>query len=115
MQKCSISYFRWIIGASYLYAYLPFNEQEVEKKVRKQFKGLFDKKPGEIADAGIQDTEERSTSENQKKDNQEDSDGIEEEALLQDAAAPRGGWFSHIWPTGRKLFSALGFQRCTIL
>ncbi|KAJ1381590.1 Tetratricopeptide-like helical domain superfamily [Sesbania bispinosa] len=26
-------------------------EQEVEKKARKQFKGLFDKKPGEIAEA----------------------------------------------------------------
>ncbi|PHT99656.1 Peptidyl-prolyl cis-trans isomerase PASTICCINO1, partial [Capsicum chinense] len=27
-------------------------EQEVERKVRKQFKGLFDKRPGEIAEAG---------------------------------------------------------------
>ncbi|XP_002528185.2 peptidyl-prolyl cis-trans isomerase PASTICCINO1 [Ricinus communis] len=91
-------------------------KQEVERKVRKQFKGLFDKKPGEIADAGIHGTEERTVSENQKKDDQEDSDRIEEEALLQDAAnAPRGGWFSHLWPTGRRLFSALGFQRCTIL
>ncbi|KAF2316296.1 hypothetical protein GH714_041637 [Hevea brasiliensis] len=93
-------------------------KQEVEKKARKQFKGLFDKKPGEIADVGTQDTEERSTSENQTKDGEEDSDGIEEEALLQDqdaANAPRVGWFSHLWPTGRRLFSALGFQRCTIL
>ncbi|KAF2301335.1 hypothetical protein GH714_022869 [Hevea brasiliensis] len=92
-------------------------KQEVERKARKQFKGLFDKKPGEIAEVGTP-TEESSTSENQRKDDQADSDGIEEEALLQDAGAvnaPRVGWFSHLWPTGRRLFSALGFQRCTIL
>ncbi|XP_043806861.1 peptidyl-prolyl cis-trans isomerase PASTICCINO1 isoform X3 [Manihot esculenta] len=93
-------------------------KQEFEKKARKQFKGLFDKKPGEIADVGTQDTEERGTSENQnqRKDDQEDSDGIEEEALLQNAAnAPRVGLFSRLWPTGKRLFSALGLQRCTIL
>ncbi|KAJ9190123.1 hypothetical protein P3X46_001353 [Hevea brasiliensis] len=92
-------------------------KQEVERKARKQFKGLFDKKPGEIAEVGTH-TEESSTSENQRKDDQVDSDGIEEEALLQGAGAvnaPRVGWFSHLWPTGRRLFSALGFQRCTIL
>ncbi|KAF2301306.1 hypothetical protein GH714_022528 [Hevea brasiliensis] len=92
-------------------------KQEVERKARKQFKGLFDKKPGEIAEVATH-TEESSTSENQRKDDQVDSDGIEEEALLQDAGAvnaPRVGWFSHLWPTGRRLFSALGFQRCTIL
>ncbi|XP_037497494.1 peptidyl-prolyl cis-trans isomerase PASTICCINO1 isoform X2 [Jatropha curcas] len=91
-------------------------KQEVEKKARKQFKGLFDKKPGEIADVGTEDTEERSVSENQSKEDQEDSDRIEEEALLRDAAnAPRVGWFSNLWPTGRRIFSNVGFQRCTIL
>ncbi|XP_050234187.1 peptidyl-prolyl cis-trans isomerase PASTICCINO1 [Mercurialis annua] len=94
-------------------------EQEVERRVRKQFKGLFDKKPGEIAEAGTQDVEEKSSGEttsDNTKDDHGDSDGIEEEALLEDAGnAPRGRWFSSVWPTGRRLFSAVGFQRCTIL
>lgn len=102
----------------YLSVCLPFDEQEVDRKAHKQFKGLFDKKPGEIADAGAEDRgEEQSTSENQKNgSDQEDSDGVETEGFAEDAAnAPREGWFSKLWPTGRRLFSALGLQRCTIL
>lgn len=47
-----------------------FDEQDVEKKARRQFKGLFDKMPGEIADAGTDNRgEEQSTNENhQEKD-----------------------------------------------
>ena len=41
-----------------------FDMQEVEKKARKQFKGLFDKKPGEIAVAGAEDEEDIDTGEN---------------------------------------------------
>ncbi|WCJ19171.1 FKBP-type peptidyl-prolyl cis-trans isomerase family protein [Euphorbia peplus] len=97
--------------------------QESERKARRQFKGLFDKNPGEISEVGTIETEERSagenTSENQKKDDDEnssDSDGIEKEALLEDTGnADRGGWFSRFWPSGRRVFSALGLRRCSIL
>ncbi|KAJ6968761.1 peptidyl-prolyl cis-trans isomerase PASTICCINO1 [Populus alba x Populus x berolinensis] len=91
-------------------------QQDVEKKARRQFKGLFDKKPGEIADAGTDDRgEEQSTSENQKNDDQEDSNGTDTEDVEDVANEPREGLFSRLWPTGRRLFSALGLRRCAIL
>ncbi|CAN1849949.1 Peptidyl-prolyl cis-trans isomerase PASTICCINO1 [Linum perenne] len=97
-------------------------KQEVERKARKQFKGLFDKKPGEIADVAPEDKakemEEESTSENNKVEGEDpnSSDGIEEEPLLEDAAdEPRPSLLSRMWPAGGRLFSALGLQRCTIL
>lgn len=91
-------------------------QQDVEKKARRQFKGLFDKKPGEIADAGTDDGgEEQSTSENQKNGDQEDSNGTDTEDVEDVADEPREGLFSRLWPTGRRLFSALGLQRCAIL
>ncbi|CAL1356551.1 unnamed protein product [Linum trigynum] len=90
-------------------------KQEVERRARKQFGGLFDKKPGEIAEVGPEDEanekEEESTSKEQHKD-----DEIEEEPLLEDAVeGPRPGLLHRLWPTGGRLFSALGLQRCTIL
>lgn len=91
-------------------------QQDVEKKARRQFKGLFDKKPGEIADAGTDDGgEEQSTSENQKNGDQEDSNGTDTEDVEDVADEPREGLFSRLWPPGRRLFSALGLQRCAIL
>ncbi|KAI5561151.1 hypothetical protein BDE02_16G095400 [Populus trichocarpa] len=91
-------------------------QQDVEKKARRQFKGLFDKKPGEIADAGTDDRgEEQSTSENQKNGDQEDSNGTDTEDVEDVADEHREGLFSRLWPTGRRLFSALGLQRCAIL
>uniref|UniRef100_A0A2P2M4K2 peptidylprolyl isomerase n=4 Tax=Rhizophora mucronata TaxID=61149 RepID=A0A2P2M4K2_RHIMU len=89
---------------------------EVEKKARKQFQGLFDKKPGEIAEAGTEDgEEEQSSSEKQTDGDQEDSGGAEDTIVEDEVNAPRMGLFSRLWPTGRRLFSALGLQRCTIL
>ncbi|KAK9289378.1 hypothetical protein L1049_007533 [Liquidambar formosana] len=90
-------------------------EQEVEKKARKQFKGLFDKKPGEIADVAVEDRDQI-TGENQKEGDERDSDGDEAEEFHEDAAAPpQMGLFSRFWPTGRRLFTSLGLQRCSIL
>ncbi|KAL0016147.1 hypothetical protein SO802_003216 [Lithocarpus litseifolius] len=91
-------------------------EQEVEKKARKQFKGLFDKKPGEIAVAGSEDKEDNDTGENPNHFDKEDSDADNsEESREAEADANQMGWFSRIWPTGGRLFSALGLQRCSIL
>ncbi|XP_021829549.1 peptidyl-prolyl cis-trans isomerase PASTICCINO1 [Prunus avium] len=88
-------------------------EQEVEKKVRKQFKGLFDKKPGEIAEAGTEDVDE-TAGEIHKNDDKEDSDGDHSDESHEIADdAPRTSWLSHLWP--RRLLAALGRPGCTIL
>ncbi|XP_061376352.1 peptidyl-prolyl cis-trans isomerase PASTICCINO1 [Gastrolobium bilobum] len=92
-------------------------EQEVEKKARKQFKGLFDKKPGEIAEVKADEDGDQMTGESQKEGEVHgDSDGTNSEDS--DEAAPNArpmGWFSLFWPAGRRLFSSLGLQRCAIL
>ncbi|CAL5388437.1 unnamed protein product [Camellia sinensis] len=88
-------------------------EQEVERKARKQFKGLFDKKPGEISEVGTIDREEDQVSgESHEKGDQDAQDGDNEE---QHHEPPRVSFISQLWPTGRKLFRALGLERCTIL
>lgn len=92
-------------------AKLKQKEQEVEKKVRKQFKGLFDKKPGEIADAGTEDKE----NENEKKVEETNSEEEFHEAEPEAEAPPRRGLLSRLWPTGSRLFTAIGIDRCSIL
>lgn len=44
----------------------------------------------------------------------ESSGGDAQEEVFEEAP-PRMGLFSYIWPTGRRLLSALGVQRCSIL
>ncbi|KAK9986456.1 hypothetical protein SO802_031407 [Lithocarpus litseifolius] len=91
-------------------------EQEVEKKARKQFIGLFDKKPGEITVAGAEDEEDIDTGENHNNFDKEDSDANNSEESREAAADERQrGWFSLFWPSSGRLFSALGLQRCSIL
>lgn len=89
-------------------------EQEVERKARSQFKGLFDKKPGDIAEAGVDDRGDKRLGENQKNEDKEDSDGDKEFQEAEDAPPPMG-FLSHLWPTGRRFFTALGLDRCSIL
>lgn len=90
-------------------------EQEVERKARKEFKGLFDKKPGEIAHAGTEEEGDQTLAKEQQ-DEEVDSNSntsVESDEAVND---PRQeSWFSTIWPSGRRLFSALGLQKCTIL
>ncbi|KAA3455050.1 peptidyl-prolyl cis-trans isomerase PASTICCINO1 [Gossypium australe] len=99
-------------------AKLKKQEQEVERKARKQFKGLFDKKPGEIAEVQVEDRAGGEiTGENQKNDlsapllERDDSQHCNEA----DGGQYRMGWFYSLWPSGRRIFSALGLDRCTIL
>ncbi|KAJ0088235.1 hypothetical protein Patl1_31761 [Pistacia atlantica] len=68
-------------------------KQELESKAKKQFKGLFDKNPGEIADAGTENNDEdEAAGENEKDDSKEDSDGDETREFPEHAAeAPRMG------------------------
>ncbi|KAB2630577.1 peptidyl-prolyl cis-trans isomerase PASTICCINO1 [Pyrus ussuriensis x Pyrus communis] len=88
-------------------------EQEVEKKVRKQFKGLFDKKPGEISEVGTEDVDQPAV-ENPKNDDKEDSDGDNSDESHETADdPPRTSWLSFLWP--KRLLAALGRPGCTIL
>ncbi|KAF3613470.1 Peptidyl-prolyl cis-trans isomerase PASTICCINO1 [Capsicum annuum] len=86
-------------------------EQEVERKVRKQFKGLFDKRPGEIAEAGTNDGGDEATSENPEKDDLDNIDDHEERTRQTTEPPPRPGILSQL----RKLFASVGLNRCTIL
>ncbi|XP_056176967.1 peptidyl-prolyl cis-trans isomerase PASTICCINO1 [Syzygium oleosum] len=92
-------------------------EQEVERKARRQFKGLFDKKPGEIADARTEGTEEHDGIVEAQTSDGEVEPGAESAREMHESedAPPRMGWFSHFWPTGGRLFTALGLERCSIL
>ncbi|KAI8556769.1 hypothetical protein RHMOL_Rhmol05G0281100 [Rhododendron molle] len=92
-------------------------EQEIERKARKQFKGLFDKRPGEIAEVGAIDKEEDEIlGENREIGDSKDLDSDnEEDHVAADAPPPRKSFFSHLWPTGRRIFRAIGVERCSIL
>lgn len=87
-------------------------EQEVERRVRKQFKGLFDKRPGEIAEAGTNEGEDdAATGENLEKDDLDNLDDHEERTRQTTAPPPAPGILSQL----RKLFASVGLNRCTIL
>ncbi|KAG0466466.1 hypothetical protein HPP92_018046 [Vanilla planifolia] len=82
-------------------------EQEVEKKARKQFKGLFDKKPGEISEIGTIPADEPNIHDQEPAETQaKDDSHVETEGL---------GLFARLWPSGRRIFAALGLNRCSIL
>lgn len=90
----------------------------MEKKARKQFKGLFDKKPGEISEAGAEERDHQNSGEiqeNSDKLEQNEDDKCSE--FSDDSIAddyPRD-WLSRFWPAGRRIFAALGLNRCSIL
>ncbi|XP_043724455.1 peptidyl-prolyl cis-trans isomerase PASTICCINO1 isoform X1 [Telopea speciosissima] len=92
-------------------------EQEVDRKARKQFKGLFDKKPGEIADV-TSDAKEDQNPEDEKRssgDQTNSDEDNEEEPHKAAGPVPPMGIFSRFWPAGRRIFTALGLDGCTIL
>lgn len=89
-------------------------EQEVHRRARKQFKGLFDKKPGEIAEVTDDDRNKEVAGQDHGND-KPDEGGVLEEEIEQAPNAPRFGFLSQFWPTGRRIFTSLGLDRCTIL
>lgn len=92
-------------------------EQETEKKARKQFKGLFDKKPGEISEVDVGKStddakgSEETTSADRDAGAKDSSRGETEHALEEE----RPGLLGRLWPSARRIFSSLGMNRCTIL
>ncbi|KAG9453218.1 hypothetical protein H6P81_006122 [Aristolochia fimbriata] len=94
-------------------AKLHAKEMESEKKARRQFKGLFDKKPGEISEVGSNLEEDEKP---EKEQNESEIENTEKEEVDKvPEPAPRMGFLWHLWPTGRRFLSAFGLQRCSIL
>lgn len=89
--------------------------QEIHKTARQHFKGLFDKKPGEISEAGDEDLREEAPGESHDPDDRAAALDGDKEHLLEATAPPRSSIWSRLWPGSRKLFSTLGLDRCTIL
>lgn len=94
--------------------------QEVKMKARKQFKGLFDKKPGEIAEAGNVDRADQNAAEIPGKDNQDNTDISKEDDIVEDAPeaappAPDMGLLSRLWSTRKNLFISSGIQMLVML
>ncbi|XP_051150536.1 peptidyl-prolyl cis-trans isomerase PASTICCINO1-like [Andrographis paniculata] len=87
-------------------------EQELQRRTRQQFKGLFDKKPGEISEVGSRDSGQEE--EDPDKIREAGKDETEKEHVLE-ATEPRSTVWSRIWPAGRRLFHAFGLDKCTIL
>ncbi|KAM0026468.1 putative peptidylprolyl isomerase [Helianthus debilis subsp. tardiflorus] len=93
-------------------------QQEVEKKARRQFKGLFDKKPGEISEAGLDNkvNEDRIDGAQEPLIPSQEKEVEDEEEDEPPAPAPvRMGSFSRLWSGGVNLFKSLGVNRCSIL
>ncbi|KAL6649997.1 hypothetical protein ACP70R_014221 [Stipagrostis hirtigluma subsp. patula] len=96
-------------------------EQETEKKARKQFKGLFDKKPGEISEVGVgseagknapHSTESGEATSGVRDASATDGPhGESEHAFVEE----RPGLLGRLWPSARRIFSSLGLNRCTVL
>ncbi|KAK9158926.1 hypothetical protein Scep_005500 [Stephania cephalantha] len=91
---------------------------EVEKKAKKQFKGLFDKKPGEIADVGAHPIDDNKAQvepkpDEHEHDNQKDP-RLDEDEDVHEAEPPRRGLLSRLWPFSSSFFM-VGQPRCTIL
>ncbi|XP_074570079.1 peptidyl-prolyl cis-trans isomerase PASTICCINO1-like [Curcuma longa] len=92
-------------------------EQETERKARKQFKGLFDKKPGEISEVGS-DVKDGSTPDDSKPETQNtmlekepgDKDHIDGNAAESIYEPDRAGLLGRLWPSGRRIFAALGLM-----
>jgi hypothetical protein len=98
----------------------PFANQEAEKKARKQFKGLFDKKPGEISEVGAAEPEGGKASGDAKApgeatsaDRDADTKGSPSGEYAFEEERP--GLLGRVWPSARRVFSSLGLNRCTIL
>lgn len=93
-------------------------EQEADEKTRKQFKGLFDKKPGQIAEEGNKKMGDNEHDQDQfqgSKGSAQNSDDYDGEKSEESPQVAKLGAFSRIWTSGKKVMKGLGLQRCTIL
>ncbi|XP_010504190.1 PREDICTED: peptidyl-prolyl cis-trans isomerase PASTICCINO1 [Camelina sativa] len=92
-------------------------EQEAENKARKQFKGLFDKKPGEITEVGTEIREESKTIEevDETKDIDEDETQEEEEGTTTVSTERKKKWSEKGWPFLKNVMLQIGMQLGVVL
>lgn len=93
------------------------NEQEAEAKARKQFKGLFDKKPGELSQHeemnGNRDIVETGNSAELDSDSEKPSSTLSSSSLNPKTA--RMDQMPNLWNRWRNSFGSLFLRRCAIL
>lgn len=95
----------------------------MEKKARKQFKGLFDKRPGEIAEVETGSTEEQCLDEEDDEQVKLGKQSQANDAANQDGngevrravEVDRKGLFSNLRPSVRGFFRALGFPKWSVV
>ncbi|CAN8254607.1 unnamed protein product [Cochlearia groenlandica] len=89
-------------------------EQEAESKARKQFKGLFDKRPGEITEVGLETREETKSIEevDETKDHDVDDDEPEEEESTRTTVSTerKKKWSEKAWPIMKNVMLQIGIQ-----
>lgn len=88
---------------------LIWTSQEAESKARKQFKGLFDKKPGEITEVASEIREESKTIEevDETKDIDDDDETQEEERTTSER---KKKWSEKAWPFLKNVMLQIGLQ-----
>lgn len=89
-------------------------QQEAEANSRKQFKGLFDKKPGELSEVDAEETREKAV---RKESPREEMDEIASDSSLNIASSPKAEVerSSNSWLNWRYWLRGLPSTKCTIL
>ena len=75
----------------YLFAHL---EQETARKAKQQFKGLFDKRPGEIAEITTEKAKEMTNEETSVNTDREDSSNAKAKDIQEAPKSRRGSYFN---------------------
>ncbi|KAL0866477.1 hypothetical protein Bca101_045595 [Brassica carinata] len=89
---------------------LKHKEQEAESKARKQFKGLFDKKPGEITEVGSEIREETRTIEEVDETKDNDDEAQDEESTTTVSTERKRKWSEKAWPIMKNVMVQIGIQ-----
>ncbi|KAG2286973.1 hypothetical protein Bca4012_031741 [Brassica carinata] len=85
-------------------------EQEAESKARKQFKGLFDKKPGEITEVGSEIREETKTIEEIDETKDDEIEEEEERTRTVVSTERKRKWSEKAWPIMKNVMVQIGIQ-----
>ncbi|KAG2325025.1 hypothetical protein Bca4012_039516 [Brassica carinata] len=89
---------------------LKHKEQEAESKARKQFKGLFDKKPGEITEVGSEIREETRTIEEVDETKDNDDEAQDEESTTTVSTERKRKWSEKAWLILKNVMVQIGIQ-----
>ena len=87
-----------------------WTSQEAESKARKQFKGLFDKKPGEITEVGSEIREETKTIEEIDETKDDEIEEEEERTRTVVSTERKRKWSEKAWPIMKNVMVQIGIQ-----